>query len=185
MQKMSIHTVSNCLSVEASGTIKGITISAATKFCKAKSKTLKTGATFSQAFSDRTIEVMGGDGDMGDILFNPNSAAGYKKWLRSLKTVPGVVSFQLSPLHLLVRTNNTNSGVVQGIHRHTGSTGYPVRTPSFFTEHWIYHLLNVALKSALDGVPTTPAGKFSRLFQVFSRLFFQFSRFLNFPSLAR
>lgn len=104
MRKMSLHTVSNCLSVEASGTIKGITLSAETKFCKDKSKTLKTGATFSQAFSDRTIEVMGGDGDIGDILFNPKGAAGYKKWLRSLKSVPGVVSFQLSPLHLLVRT---------------------------------------------------------------------------------
>lgn len=104
MQKMSLHTVSNCLSVEASSTIMAITLSAETKFCKDKSKTLKTGATFSQAFSDRTIEVMGGDGDIGDILFNPKGAAGYKKWLRSLKSVPGVVSFQLSPLHLLVRT---------------------------------------------------------------------------------
>lgn len=103
MSKMSIHTVSNCLSVEASATIKGIKASAASRFCHAKSKRLKTGGTFSQAFSDRTTEVLGGDGNVGDLLFTPNNAAGYKKWLSSLRRVPGVVSYQISPLHLLVR----------------------------------------------------------------------------------
>lgn len=103
MSKMSVHTVSNCLSVEASATMKGITVSAASGFCHAKSKSLKTGSTFSQAFSDRTTEVLGGDGDVGDLLFTPNNVAGYKKWLLSLRRVPGVVSYQISPLHMLVR----------------------------------------------------------------------------------
>lgn len=103
MSKMSVHTVSNCLSVEANAVIKGVRVSAESSFCHAKSKSLKTGSTFSQAFSDRTTEVLGGDGDVGDIMFSPNSAAGYKKWLSSLRRVPGVVSYQISPLHLLVR----------------------------------------------------------------------------------
>lgn len=102
MSKLSVRTVSNCLSVEASATIKGVTAKASSEFCHKKSKSLKTGATFSQAFSDRTTEVLGGDGNVGDILFNPNGAAGYKKWLHSLSRVPGVVSYQISPLHLLV-----------------------------------------------------------------------------------
>lgn len=109
MSKMSVHTVSNCLSVEARATIKGITPSAASSFCLAKSKSLKTGATFKQAFSDRTTEVLGGDGDMGDILFNPKGVTGFKKWLRSLKRVPGVVSYEISPLHLLVRQTLVSS----------------------------------------------------------------------------
>lgn len=103
MSKMSLNTISNCLSVEASATIKGVTVSAATGFCKKKSRSLKTGATFSQAFSDRTVEVNGGDGDVGGLMFDPNGAAAYKKWLSSLKKVPGVVSYQVAPLHLLVR----------------------------------------------------------------------------------
>ncbi|XP_018543632.1 LOW QUALITY PROTEIN: perforin-1.3 [Lates calcarifer] len=105
MSKLSVRTVSNCLSVEASATIKGVTAKASSEFCHKKSKSLKTGATFSQAFSDRTTEVLGGDGNVGDILFNPNGAAGYKKWLHSLSRVPGVVSYQISPLHLLVSDN--------------------------------------------------------------------------------
>ncbi|XP_060946794.1 perforin-1.3 [Limanda limanda] len=113
MSKMSVHAISNCLSVEASGTMKGVTLKASSAFCKAKSKRLKTGSTFSQAFSDRTTEVLGGDGDMGDILFTPNGAAGYKKWLASLRRVPGVVSYQISPLHLLVTDNPTLKSSLQ------------------------------------------------------------------------
>uniref|UniRef100_A0A4W6F787 Perforin 1.3 n=1 Tax=Lates calcarifer TaxID=8187 RepID=A0A4W6F787_LATCA len=92
MSKLSVRTVSNCLSVEASATIKGVTAKASSEFCHKKSKSLKTG-------------VLGGDGNVGDILFNPNGAAGYKKWLHSLSRVPGVVSYQISPLHLLVSNN--------------------------------------------------------------------------------
>lgn len=102
ISQMSVHAISNCLSVEAEATIKGATVSAATSFCHSKSKRLKTGATFSQAFSDRTSEVLGGDESVGDVLFQPNGAAAFKKWLVSLKRVPGLVSYQISPLHLLV-----------------------------------------------------------------------------------
>lgn len=102
MSQMSVQMVSNCLSVEAKATIYGVTGSFESKFCRSKSKSLKTGATFKQAFSDRSTEVLGGDGDVGDILFNPNGVAGYKKWLASLKRVPGLVWYQISPLHLLV-----------------------------------------------------------------------------------
>lgn len=103
MSQMSMHTISNCLSVEAEATIMGVTVSAASKFCHSKSKSLKTGATFRQAFSDRTTDVLGGDEAVGDILFKPNGAADFKKWLVSLKRVPGLVSYQISPLHLLVK----------------------------------------------------------------------------------
>lgn len=102
MSKLSVQTISNCLSVEATAIIKGVKGSMESQFCRSKSKSLKSGATFRQAYSDRNTEVLGGDGDVGDILFNPNGAAGYKKWLASLKRVPGLVWYQISPLHLLV-----------------------------------------------------------------------------------
>ncbi|XP_070779756.1 perforin-1.3 [Enoplosus armatus] len=131
ISKMSLHTVSNCLSVEASATIKGITVSAASSFCRAKSKSLKTGATFSQAFSDRTTEVLGGDGDVGDILFDPNGAAGYKKWLSSLRKVPGLVSYQISPLHLLVTDNPIlKSSLRDAISDYIRESAKPLRCPA-------------------------------------------------------
>lgn len=103
MSGLSIQAVSTCLSAEASATIKGIPVHASSEFCRRKSKSLKTASTFSAAFSDRKTQVLGGDGGITDILFNPRGSEGYKKWLASLKSVPGVVSYQISPLHLLVR----------------------------------------------------------------------------------
>ncbi|XP_013769972.1 perforin-1.3 [Pundamilia nyererei] len=105
MSGLSIQAVSTCLSAEASATIKGIPVHASSEFCRRKSKSLKTASTFSAAFSDRKTQVLGGDGGITDILFNPRGSEGYKKWLASLKSVPGVVSYQISPLHLLIRDN--------------------------------------------------------------------------------
>jgi len=102
MSGLSVHTVTSCLAVEANATIKGVSASSQTQFCRDKSKKLKTGATFSQAFSDRTTEVLGGDGNVGDVLFDPKGSEGYKKWLKSLTRVPGVVTYQIKPLHTLV-----------------------------------------------------------------------------------
>ncbi|XP_027132106.1 perforin-1.3 isoform X2 [Larimichthys crocea] len=131
MSKMSVNTVSDCLSVEASAVIKGIQISAESKFCKDRSKTLKNGATFSQAFSDRDIEVLGGDGDVGDIMFSPNSASGYKKWLSSLRRVPGVVSYQLKSLHFLVRENPVlKANLRSAISEYIRKTAKSLRCPS-------------------------------------------------------
>ncbi|KAJ7992246.1 hypothetical protein DPEC_G00276530 [Dallia pectoralis] len=105
MSGLSVHSVSNCLGVEASATIKGVTLSAETKFCKDKSKKLKTNQSFSAAFSDRVTEIEGGNGDVADVLFNSDQKLGYKAWLKSLKQSPGVVSYELSSLHFLVTEN--------------------------------------------------------------------------------
>ncbi|CAB1426837.1 unnamed protein product [Pleuronectes platessa] len=131
MSKMSVHAISNCLSVEASVTIKGVSPKASSAFCINKRKSLQTGATFSQAFSDRTTEVMGGDGDVGDILFTPNGAAGYKKWLSSLRRVPGVVSYEISPLHLLVTDNpNLKSGLQEAISHYIRKSAKKLSCPA-------------------------------------------------------
>ncbi|CAJ1075470.1 perforin-1.3 [Xyrichtys novacula] len=131
MSKLSTRTISNCLGVEARAVIKGISISAESKFCHNKGKRLKNAATFSQSFSDRTVEVLGGDGDVGDILFSPNGAAGYKKWLSSLRRVPGVVSYQISPLHLLVTENSVLKDSLRGaISDYIRKSAKPLRCPA-------------------------------------------------------
>ncbi|KAM9744840.1 perforin-1.3 [Menidia menidia] len=105
MSRLSVQTVSSCLSSEASATVKGVQAKASLEFCRDRSKRLKTGGTFSQAFSDRMTRVLGGDGQIGDVLFSPKGHAGYKKWISSLTRIPGVVSYQINPLHMLVRNN--------------------------------------------------------------------------------
>ncbi|XP_034566726.1 perforin-1.3 [Notolabrus celidotus] len=131
ISKLSTRTISDCLGVEARAVIKGISVSAESKFCHQRGKSLKTGSTFSQSFSDRTTEILGGDGDVGDILFSPNSVSGYKKWLASLRRVPGVVSYQISPLHLLVTENLVlQTSLRDAISDYIRKSAKPLRCPS-------------------------------------------------------
>ncbi|XP_067087989.1 perforin-1.3 [Osmerus mordax] len=130
MNGLSTHSVSNCLGVEASAVIKGIKIKASTEYCKAQSKKLKTGLSFSGTFSDRVTEVQGGNGEVADLLFQPGKQSNYKKWLASLKTLPGMVSYQLSSLHTLVRNNpilesNLRTAIRGYIMRNAISTACP------------------------------------------------------------
>lgn len=130
MSGLSLHSVSNCLGVEASGTIKGVTISAETNYCKSQSKKLKTGHSFGATFSDRVTEVQGGNVQVEDILFNPDKKSGYKTWLKSLNKAPGVVSYQLSSLHFLARDNpilkaNLRNAIRDYIQKYAVSTSCP------------------------------------------------------------
>ncbi|KAA0710026.1 Perforin-1 [Triplophysa tibetana] len=101
MTGLSVQDVSNCLSAEASAVIKGVKVSAETSYCKAKKQKLEKGNSFSASFSDRVTEIMGGNGEAQDILFAPSNKSGYGVWLKTLKTLPGVVSYRLTSLHML------------------------------------------------------------------------------------
>ncbi|KAL0166927.1 hypothetical protein M9458_038771, partial [Cirrhinus mrigala] len=101
MKGLTVHDVSNCLSAEASAVIKGVKVSGQASYCKGKQQKLERGNSFSGSFSDRVTEILGGNGEQQDILFSPSNVSGYGVWLRSLKKIPGVVSYTLSSLHML------------------------------------------------------------------------------------
>lgn len=105
MSGLSTRTVQNCLTMEANAVIKGVKASAAAGYCKNKSRKLQRGQSFSSTFSDRSVEVLGGDPSVGQLLFNPKGHQAFTKWLQTLKHLPGVVQYQLRPLHLLVKDN--------------------------------------------------------------------------------
>ncbi|KAK9958045.1 hypothetical protein ABG768_012226 [Culter alburnus] len=113
MTGLTVHDVSNCLSAEASGIIKGVNVSGQASYCKAKQQKLEKGNTFSASFSDRITEILGGNGEQQDILFDPSSKNGYDAWLTSLKKIPGVVSYTLSSLHMLVQNDSARQSSLQ------------------------------------------------------------------------
>ncbi|XP_067282280.1 perforin-1.3 [Pseudorasbora parva] len=113
MTGLSVQDVSNCLSAEASGVIKGVKVSAQASYCKAKQQKLQRGNTFSASFSDRVTEILGGNGEQQDILFNPSNKSGYGMWLKSLKKIPGVVSYTLTSLHMLVKNDSARRASLQ------------------------------------------------------------------------
>ncbi|XP_047664298.1 perforin-1.3 [Tachysurus fulvidraco] len=106
MKGLSVRDVSNCLSAEASAVIQGVEVKGQASYCKSKSNKLENKSGFSASFSDRVTEVFGGNGGSADLLFSPDKQHGYDAWMKTLQTIPGVVSYRLSPLHLLVRNDS-------------------------------------------------------------------------------
>lgn len=99
---LSATEVSDCLSVEASASFgSSASINAMHKHCKEKKKKLSQSQSFSSTFNERETEVIGGNINGADILFERNPSV-YKDWLNSLKTIPDVVRYKLMPLHIVL-----------------------------------------------------------------------------------
>ncbi|KAL1255085.1 hypothetical protein QQF64_013146 [Cirrhinus molitorella] len=131
MSGLSVQDVSNCLSAEASAVIKGVEVSGQAGYCKSKQQKLERGNSFSATFSDRVTEILGGNGEQQDILFNPSNSSGYEVWLRSLKKIPGVVSYTLSSLHMLVRNDAARRASLQAaISKYITKTAISTACPS-------------------------------------------------------
>ncbi|XP_056113772.1 perforin-1.3 [Rhinichthys klamathensis goyatoka] len=113
MSGLTVHDVSICLSREASVVIEGVNVSAQAEFCAARQKKLEKKSSFSGSFTDRVTEILGGNGEQQDILFNPSVNNGYGVWLKSLKKIPGVVSYSLSSLHMLVNNDPVRKASLQ------------------------------------------------------------------------
>ncbi|XP_062841207.1 perforin-1.3 [Trichomycterus rosablanca] len=105
MKGLSVHDIGICLSREASANIEGVEVKGQASFCHQRSKKLERGKNFSGSFMDRVTKVLGGAGGNADLLFSPGKQNGYAAWLKELKTSPGVVSYRLLSLHMLVKND--------------------------------------------------------------------------------
>ncbi|KTF77799.1 hypothetical protein cypCar_00034409, partial [Cyprinus carpio] len=131
MKGLSVHDVSNCLSAEASVVIKGVEVSGQASYCKSKKNQLERGNSFSGYFSNRVTEILGGNGEQQDILFNPSNISGYDVWLKSLKKIPGVVSYTLSSLHMLVKNDPARrAGLQAAISKYITKSAISTACPS-------------------------------------------------------
>ncbi|XP_062919489.1 perforin-1-like [Mobula hypostoma] len=95
--------VKDCLGIEASYQVVAVGKGrAGTGFCKKKARSLNQAKTFHQAFNERLTEAVGGhsSGDT-DIPFSSDPAS-FTRWLKSLEVSPGIIKYQLAPLHLLL-----------------------------------------------------------------------------------
>ncbi|KAL7829990.1 hypothetical protein SRHO_G00311170 [Serrasalmus rhombeus] len=107
MNGLSDTAVKDCLDVEASGTYKSATLSAEARECQRLKRTMRRHGKFSSMFNERQTEIVGGNIIGEDLLFSrashPNAL---KQWLDSLKTIPDVVTYTLSPLHSVLNNRH-------------------------------------------------------------------------------
>ncbi|XP_022595656.1 perforin-1-like isoform X3 [Seriola dumerili] len=103
MNGLSATEINDCLLVEASARFAcPESIKSMMQHCATKRKKLSI-PSFSGAFNERNTEVIGGNIDGADILFEGQSNPSvYNNWLNSLRNIPDVVRYNLKPLHTIL-----------------------------------------------------------------------------------
>ncbi|XP_051241424.1 perforin-1-like [Dicentrarchus labrax] len=121
MNGLSATEVSDCLSVEASASFASTaSIKAMYEHCQAKKKKLGSNQSFSSAFNERSTEVIGGNINNADILFEGQSDPSvYNIWLDSLKNIPDVVRYDIKPLHTILPSGHpASAGLKQEVEKY-------------------------------------------------------------------
>ncbi|XP_069838374.1 perforin-1-like isoform X2 [Dendropsophus ebraccatus] len=104
MNGLKMDEVKDCLTVEAEVGIFKNSVSSKVDRCKNILNKMGYVGDFHQAFSERAWKVIGGNATFD--LLSPVKATPevFDKWMESLKTYPGLVSYSLDSIHNLVRT---------------------------------------------------------------------------------
>uniref|UniRef100_A0A8C2WQ88 Perforin 1.7 n=1 Tax=Cyclopterus lumpus TaxID=8103 RepID=A0A8C2WQ88_CYCLU len=121
MSGLSATDVNDCLSVEASASFASTaSIEAMTKQCQSKRNKLGYNQKFSIAFSERSTDVIGGNIDGADILFEGQSNPSvYNNWINSLKYTPDVVQYSIHPLHTILPSRHfARDGLKQEVEKY-------------------------------------------------------------------
>ncbi|XP_069838436.1 perforin-1-like [Dendropsophus ebraccatus] len=109
MNGLKMDEVMDCLAAEAEvGVTKGIisaSIDTRYEHCRTKISKTNLGETFHEVFTEREWKVIGGNGTFDLLSTSIATTDAFKKWLESLKTYPGLVSYSLDSIHNLVRVN--------------------------------------------------------------------------------
>uniref|UniRef100_A0A670JP09 Perforin 1 n=1 Tax=Podarcis muralis TaxID=64176 RepID=A0A670JP09_PODMU len=94
--------VKDCLSLEAAASLGKVKMEAAFQKCEELKKKRNFKGSFHQTYSERQTEIVGGN-SQADVLFcDGQSTEPFKDWLESLKSIPGLISYSLMPIHTLV-----------------------------------------------------------------------------------
>ncbi|CAK6969831.1 perforin-1-like [Scomber scombrus] len=121
MNGLSATEVKDCLSVEASATFaQTASIKAMYEHCQQKKKKLGSDESFSSSFNERTTEVIGGNINGADVLFQGQSNPSvYNAWVNSLKETPDIVQYNIKPLHTILPSGHpASAGLKQEVEKY-------------------------------------------------------------------
>lgn len=107
MNGLSATDVNDCLTVEASvNFMSSASIKTMNKNCEAMKRKLNHGQSFSSTFSERFTEIIGGHINGADILFQGQSTSVMTDWVKSLKSIPDVVRYNIKPMHMILPSSH-------------------------------------------------------------------------------
>ncbi|XP_038599328.1 perforin-1-like [Tachyglossus aculeatus] len=105
LENLSEEDVVDCLNAEASANMEntGNTSTKAHK-CEKQKKSHGMNRSFYEMYNEHHVEVIGGHlTKIVDLLLDINKVDQFSSWMASLPKFPGLVSYSLSPLHMLLR----------------------------------------------------------------------------------
>ncbi|XP_073206620.1 perforin-1-like [Lepidochelys kempii] len=103
MSSLSDDEIKDCLSMEAGVSIGMGSVKGGHSKCEEKKKG-KVQGSFHETYRERHVEVEGGESTT-DVLFGSDAKV-FSTWIESLKASPGLVSYSLHPIHILVEQGN-------------------------------------------------------------------------------
>ncbi|XP_053197226.1 perforin-1-like [Scomber japonicus] len=121
MNGLSETEVKDCLSVEASASFaQTASIKAMYEHCQKKKNKLDSKQSFSSSFNERTTEVIGGNINGADVLFQGQSDPSvYNAWLNSLKETPDIVQYNIKALHTILPSGHpASAGLKQEVEKY-------------------------------------------------------------------
>ncbi|KAM7163175.1 perforin-1-like [Macrochelys suwanniensis] len=98
---LTVHEIMACLSTEAAVNIGVASLQFSYSKCKAKKNKLKFQQSFHERYQERHVEVEGGK-NTADLLFSNNYAGAFSDWLKTLESLPGLLTYSLRPIHTLL-----------------------------------------------------------------------------------
>ncbi|CAK6969830.1 perforin-1-like [Scomber scombrus] len=121
MNGLSETEVKDCLTAEASASFgEKASMKSTEKFCQKEKNKLDSKQKFSSSFNERTTEVIGGNINGADILFEGQSDPSvYNAWLNSLKEIPDIVQYNLKALHTILPSGHpARNGLKQEVEKY-------------------------------------------------------------------
>nr|XP_048709346.1 perforin-1-like [Caretta caretta] len=105
MSSLTDDEIKDCLSMEAAVSIGMGSDKGGTSKCEEEKKKGKVQRSFHETYQERHVEVEGGESTT-DVLFSGSDAEVFSAWMESLKASPGLVSYSLHPIHILVEQDD-------------------------------------------------------------------------------
>ncbi|XP_038599420.1 perforin-1-like [Tachyglossus aculeatus] len=108
LDRITADEVAKCLEVEANVNVLSHGPTTANKKCEEQRKEHGIQGSFHDTYNERHVEVVGGQHEnTADLIFGvPQGPEQFTAWMATLPASPGLVSYSLSPLHLLLKPQN-------------------------------------------------------------------------------
>ncbi|XP_038823848.1 perforin-1-like [Salvelinus namaycush] len=124
---LSTNQVESCLSRGFQVNV-GMSVSSSDERCSKVLDNHDSKTSYSSSFLSHHTKVVGGSGWPGELSLNRNDSVVFRSWMRTLKNIPDVIYYSLTPLHLLIPNTAVQQGVKEAVQDYLKENALPKST---------------------------------------------------------